>query len=138
MAKIMTSSTMMIAWQDQKLNSISEFQIPGVGGVSEAKLYFRVSDTESWKCQNTSSQECRNAEMQNTLKYQTVDLTPFQSFRYRELEVSKHFITEMLKNVETPKYRTVDLTPFRSFGYRELEVSKHFITEMSKRRNAKC
>jgi hypothetical protein len=30
-------------------------------------------------------------------KYQTVDLTPFQSFGYRELEVSKHFITEMSK-----------------------------------------
>jgi hypothetical protein len=45
MEKIMTNSTMMIAWQDQKLNSISgirnkdsisEFRIPGAGGVKEA------------------------------------------------------------------------------------------------------
>jgi hypothetical protein len=31
-------------------------------------------------------------------KYQIVDLTPFQSSEYRELELSKHFITEMVKH----------------------------------------
>jgi hypothetical protein len=45
MEKIMTNNTTMIAWQDQKLNSISgirnkdsisEFRIPGAGGVKEA------------------------------------------------------------------------------------------------------
>jgi hypothetical protein len=45
MAKIMTNNTTMIAWQDQKLNSISgiknkdsvsEFQIPGAGGVKRS------------------------------------------------------------------------------------------------------
>jgi hypothetical protein len=97
-----------------------------------------------------------------TPKYQTIDLTPFRSSGYRELEVSKHFITEMPK-CEMPKYQTVDLTPFRSSRYRELEcrntspqecrnakntfwckfwipgvgVSKHFTTGMSKCRNAK-
>jgi hypothetical protein len=60
MEKITSNNTMMIAWQDQKLNSISgirnkdsilEFQIPRVGGV---------------KSQDSSSQESRSAEMRNT------------------------------------------------------------------------
>jgi hypothetical protein len=33
--------------------------------VSEAKLYFRVSNTRSCKCQNSSSQESRSCEMRN-------------------------------------------------------------------------
>jgi hypothetical protein len=59
MAKIMINRTMMIAWKDQKLNSISgirnkdsisEFRIPRVGGV---------------KSRDFSSQESRSAKMRN-------------------------------------------------------------------------
>jgi hypothetical protein len=100
----------------QKLNSILEFRILVVGSV------------ETLHHRNAKMQKCE------TPKYQTVDMTPFRSFGYWELEVSKHFIT---RNAKTPKYWTVDMTQFWSFGYQELEVSKHFITEMSKRRNVK-
>jgi hypothetical protein len=71
-------------WQDQmavttminddhgkirSVNSISEFQIPGVGGVKEAtqwkdqkrKLHFGVSDTGSWKSQGSNSMEILEA-----------------------------------------------------------------------------
>jgi hypothetical protein len=140
------------------LISISEFQIPGVGGV---------------KSRDSSSQEsevvkCRNPETGTSTK------TPFRSFGDRDMEfrsfgdrdmecqdispqecrnvgmrnakntfwcrfripgvgVSKHFTTGIPKcqNVEMRK------TPFGAgFGYRELEVSKHFTTGMPKCRNA--
>jgi hypothetical protein len=51
-------------------DSISEFRIPGVGGV---------------KSQDSSSQESRSREMQNN----EMSKTPFRSFRYRELEDSR-------------------------------------------------
>jgi ribosomal protein S18 len=111
----MARSEAKIHFGYQKLNSISEFQILGVGSVETLHH--------------------RNSEMP---KCETPNLTPFQSFEYQELEVSKHFITKMLKHRNAKRRnKTIDLTPFWSFGYRELEVLKHFITEMSKCRNVK-
>jgi uncharacterized protein YlbG (UPF0298 family) len=63
------SSTGIIAWKDQK-HSISEFRIPGIGGVKEANLDKNVETT---KCE--------------TSEY--VDLTPFRSFGYQEIEEVK-------------------------------------------------
>jgi hypothetical protein len=56
----------------RSVNSISEFQIPGVGGVKEAmcKLHFGVSDTGSWRSQElrlftTGVPKLRNVKRRN-------------------------------------------------------------------------
>jgi hypothetical protein len=49
---------------------VSEFRIPGIGGVKEAT---HENNVETTKCK--------------TLEY--ADLTPFQSFGYREIEKSR-------------------------------------------------
>jgi hypothetical protein len=60
---------------------------------------------EKPKCRNTKRLKRRDMERQNVEmlkdeipKYQTDDLNPFQISRYRRLEVSKHFIKEMMKH----------------------------------------
>jgi hypothetical protein len=95
MEKIMTNIIMMITWKDQKINSISgirnkdsisEFRIPGAGGVKEAThgrnlrnvkpqnpkivTSTEVSDTGSWRSQEsrlfiTGVPKCRNVKRQN-------------------------------------------------------------------------
>jgi hypothetical protein len=99
MEKITTNSTMMIAWQDHKLNSISgiknkdsisEFRIPGVGGV---------------KSQDSSSQESRSAEMRNDENPEigtSIGVSDIESWRSQE---SRLFIIGVLKcqNVKSRK-----------------------------------
>jgi hypothetical protein len=84
-----------------------------------------ISGIASWKCRNTSPHG--NAEMRKT---------PFgASFGYRELEVSKHFTTGMLKcrNAEMRK------TPFGAgFGYRKLECRNTSPQECRNAGMSKC
>jgi hypothetical protein len=119
MAKIMTNSTMMISWKDQKINSISEFQISGVGIV------------ETLHHKNAKMSECRNAKNTSwckfwilrvgsveTLHHKNSEMSECRNAKYQELEVSKHFTTGMSKcqNAEMRK------TPFGAgFRYWELE-----------------
>jgi hypothetical protein len=93
-------------------NSISEFRIPGVGGV---------------KSRDSSSQESRSHEMRNaeipktetsTKSYQTVEITPFRSFRYRELECRNTSPQECRKCRNAEMRKTLFGV---GFGYRELE-----------------
>ena len=94
-------------------HDISRFWIPGVGDVKDT----HDKNVETVKCE--------------TPKY--VDLTPFQSFGYWELEESRKQLTvgtrdmrnhEKIWIIESSRLWTVDLTPFRSFRYRELEESR--------------
>jgi hypothetical protein len=115
MAKIMTNNTTMIAWQDQKLNSISgirnkdsisEFRIQGVGGV---------------KSRDSSSQESESAEIQSIENPETgtsIGVSDTGSWRSQE---SRLFITGVSKcrNVKRRKSRNRHIN--RSFGYWELE-----------------
>jgi hypothetical protein len=116
-----------------------------------------ISGIASWKCRNTSPQECRNVGMSKCEKHLLVQVSDTGSwkcrntspqecqnakkctfwcrFRIPEVGVSKHFTTGMSKcwNVEMRK------TPFGAgFRYRELEVSRTLTTESPKRemRNA--
>jgi hypothetical protein len=92
------------------------------------RLHFGVSDTRSWRSQEsrlfiTGVPKLRNAKRRNTLIK-----TPFQSFGYRELEVSRTLTTRVpkLRNAKrrNPETGTSTKTPFQSFGYRELEESR--------------
>jgi hypothetical protein len=140
-------------------DSISEFRIPGVGGVKSRdsssqesrsgemrnaeipkracqRLHFRVSDTGSWRSQEsrlfiTGVPKWRNVKCRNPEA--SMSKTPFRSFGYRELEESRvetlHHRSPEVAKCEMPKSEaSMSKTPFPGFGYRELEVSKHFTT----------
>jgi hypothetical protein len=83
----------------RSVNSISEFRIPGIGGVKEAT---HDKNAETTKCEMS----------------EYVDPTPFQSFRYREIEKSR---------VENLQHRSPRVVKSRipkagdSSGYRELK-----------------
>jgi hypothetical protein len=71
--------------------------------------------TGSWRCQGNSRHEIMKCET-----------TPFQSFRYRELEDSRvetlHHRSHEVVKCEMPKSRNRHINKDSSFGYRELEV----------------
>jgi hypothetical protein len=86
MEKIMTNNTKMIAWQDHKINSIlgirnkdsiSEFQISGVGGV---------------KIRDSSSQESQSVEMRNVKNLETGTSTRVSDTRSWRSQESRLFI----------------------------------------------
>jgi hypothetical protein len=126
-----------MAWKDQK-----------------RKLHFGVSDTGSWRSQEsrlfiTGVPKLRNAKRRNP-ETGTSTKTPFQEFRTGKSKVSdtgswrsqesRLFISGVpkLRNVKrrNPETGTSTKTPFRSFGYRELEVSRTLTTRMPK--TTKC
>jgi hypothetical protein len=94
------------------------------------RLHFGVSDTGSWRSQElrlfiTGVTKSRNEKSQN------VDLTPFRSSGYQELEVSKHFTTGMLK---CKKHLLVQVS---NTGSSSVETLHHRNTEIPECRNAK-
>jgi hypothetical protein len=122
--EIGTSTKSFVDWE------ITPFQSPGY---------------RELKCRNTSPQKCRNDESPKceTTKYQIFDLTPFRSFRYRDLELSRniHIKDAEMPNCEITKAlyglalshqwwshhrrdvekRLKRQAPFRSFRDRDLE-----------------
>jgi hypothetical protein len=114
MAKIMTNSTMMIAWKDQKLNSISgirnkdsisKFRIPEAGGVKEA----------------THSKNLRNEKPQNPETVTSTGVSDTGSWRSQE---SRLFIIGVSKCRNEKRLKSRNRHINRSFGYRELEESR--------------
>jgi hypothetical protein len=123
------------------------------------RLHFGASDTGSWRSQaprlfTTGVPKWRNVKRRNT-----VDPTPFRSFGYRDLELSRMLTLRMSKcrNVNSQKCfmdkhmvttrwshrrRTVEESskqeaPFQSFGDRDMERKEIFTTGMPKCRNEK-
>jgi hypothetical protein len=102
---------------------------------SGLNLHFGVSDTRSWRSQEsrlffTGVSKLRNAKRQNPeTGTSNHDLIYISKFWIPGVGVSKHF------TIGKPKCRNAEMrkTPFGAgFGYRELEVSKHFTTGMPK------
>jgi hypothetical protein len=118
MSKIMTSSTTMIAWQDQKLNSISgirnkdsisEFRIPRVGGV---------------KSRDSSSQESQSVKMRNAENPETGTSTGVSDIRSWRSQESRLFITGVPKCRNAKRQKSQNRNINWSFGYWELEDSR--------------